>query len=61
MQITTDKLDPVSQWLVKNNFPLTLANWLEINYWRKVKLSELDADSLAEIPDYLLPKKYRSR
>lgn len=58
-RISNRKLDPVSEWLVKNNFPLTLKNWLELNYWRDVRLSELDAEAMAEIPNFLLPKKYR--
>lgn len=50
---------PVSKWLVKNGFPLTLRNWLELNYWKRVRLSELSAEAIAEIPNYPLPKKYR--
>ena len=55
------KLDRISEWLIKNDIPLTLRNWLEMNYWGDVRLSDLGAEALAEIPDYLLPNKYRLR
>jgi hypothetical protein len=42
--------------MLVNDIPLTLKNWLEINYWHDMNLSELDAEVIAEIPDYLLPK-----
>ena len=54
-----DAKDPITNWLIANNFPVTLRNWLDIAYWRRVKLSELDAEAIAEIPNFLLPKKYR--
>jgi hypothetical protein len=53
------KFDATSEWMLANGIPLNLKNWLEINYWHDVKLSELDAEVIAEIPDYLLPKEHR--
>ena len=50
------KLGMTSEWMLANDIPLTLKNWLQINYWHDAKLSELDAEVIAEIPDYLLPK-----
>jgi hypothetical protein len=35
--------------MLANDIPLTLKNWLEINYWHDMKLSELDAEVIAEI------------
>jgi hypothetical protein len=60
-RIPPRKLDPICEWLIKNDIPLTLRNWLEVNYWGDVRLSDLDAEAIAEIPDNLLPNKYRLR
>ena len=60
-RIRLRKLDRISELLSKNEIPLTLRNWLEMNYWGDVRLSDLDAEAIAGIPDYLLPNKYRSR
>ena len=49
--------DPITNWLIANNFPVASRKWLDIAYWRSVKLSELDAEAIAEIPNFLLPRK----
>ena len=58
-RIPQRKLDPTSEWLIKNDIPLTLRNWLEMSYWGDVRLSDLDAEAISEIPDYLLSNKHR--
>jgi hypothetical protein len=55
------KLDPISELLIKNDIPLTLRNWLEMNYRGDVRLSDLDAEAIAEIPAFLLRNEYRLR
>ena len=57
--ISPRKFDATTEFMLREGIPITLRNWLELNYWRRVKLSELDAEAIAEIPSYYLPWRYR--
>jgi hypothetical protein len=60
-RIPQHMLDSTSDWLIKNDIPLTIRNWLEMNYWGDVCLSDLSAEAIAEIPAFLLSNKCRLR
>jgi hypothetical protein len=57
--ITKHKFDAVTEWLLKEGVPITLRNWLEVSYWERVRLCDLGPEQIAEIAEYLKPKKYR--
>ena len=45
-------IDSISEWMVKNEIPLTRQNYIECSWWNMTE-ADLDAESLASIPDYL--------
>lgn len=51
--------DGITQWMLKNNIPFTLRNYLTIAYWKRVRLTDLGPEEITQIPARLLPKKYR--
>jgi len=45
-------IDSISEWMIKNEIPLTRQNYIECSWWNMTE-ADLDAESLASIPDYL--------
>lgn len=57
--ISNRKFDAITEFMLREGIPLTLRNYLDLAYWRRVRLSELGPEEIAEIPRWLLPKKPR--
>ena len=45
--------------MLTEDVPLMLKNWLELNYWKRVRLSGLGPEEITEIPRYYLPSDYQ--
>ena len=51
--------DDIISWMKANDIPISLENWIELNYWRPASevLADADAEFWSEVPDELLQVK----
>jgi hypothetical protein len=47
--ISPDKFDPLTEWMWREGVPLTLSNWLKVAHWKRVRLPDLDAESIPSL------------
>jgi hypothetical protein len=57
--ISPRKFDAITEFMLREGIPLTLKNYLDLAYFRPVRLRDLDAEALAAVPQWLLLRKYR--
>jgi hypothetical protein len=50
--------DPIVEWLVRNQLPVTLENYVHLNWGKEV--DELSIEDWYEIPDELRPPELRT-
>lgn len=56
-QTQTGQIDPVVQFLEDAGVPVTLENYIAVNFDDALSYEELGAEQKAQIPDFLKPKK----
>ena len=53
----TGQIDPVVQFLEDAGVPVTLENYIAVNFDDALSYEELGAEQKTQIPDFLKPKK----
>jgi hypothetical protein len=53
----TGQIDPVVQFLEDAGVPVTLENYIAVNFDDALSYEELGAEQKTQIPDFLRPKK----
>ena len=56
-QTQTGQIDPVVQFLEDAGVPVTLENYIAVNFDDALSYEELGAEQKTQIPDFLKPKK----